>query len=89
MKKIRFGRGERTGLCDDVEFVGIPSLDLPPNWERFISDGKKAPKMNWIMHVHGLRRPLGPYPSLAQAWVTYHEMDEKDRALLRMREEIR
>jgi hypothetical protein len=87
MKKIRFGRGERTGVRDDVEFVGIRTVDLP-SWERFISDGKKkAPPMNWLVRVRGLRKLLGPYPSIAQAWTTYHEMDEKDRALLRMQEE--
>lgn len=87
MKKIRFGRGERTGVLDDVEFIGMRAIEFPA-WEKFISDGKtKAPPMSWLVRVRGLRRLLGPYPNIAQAWTSWREMDEKERALLRMREE--
>jgi hypothetical protein len=82
--KLRFGRGERTGLRDDAEFIGVRKADLPA-WERYVEDTtkKKSPPMSWLVRVHGLRL-LGPYDSLAQAWTSYRDMDESERTLLRM-----
>lgn len=83
--KLRFGRGERAGRLEDVEFVGIRTGELE-NWEKYISSPtKKKEPMTWLVRVRGLRL-LGPYTSLADAWTSYREMDEADRALLRMEE---
>jgi hypothetical protein len=84
VKRIRFGRGEYAGLPRDVEFVGIRSTELGElDWEKYVSKPSKKEPFTWIVRVRGLR-PLGPYASLAEAWTTYREMDESDRALLRM-----
>lgn len=80
--KLRFGRGERAGRFDDVEFVGVRTGELP-NWEKFLSSPTKKDPLSWIIRIRGLRL-LGPYSSLADAWAIYRELDERDRALLRM-----
>lgn len=82
--KLRFGRGERQLPRDDVEFVGVRTGELP-NWEKFLSSPTKKEPMSWLVRVRGLRL-LGPYQSLADAWTSYRELDERDRALLRMEE---
>lgn len=75
---MRFGDGEPARACgDDAEFVGISREDLTKtSWE-------SSKRMIWFVHAPGLPI-LGPYDSLAHAWTSFREMDEKDRSALRM-----
>ena len=87
--KLRFGRGERQLARDDVEFVAVRTAELP-KWEKYLSSPTKKQPLSWFVHVRDIdgrmlrARLLGPYDNLADAWTSYREMDEDDRALLRM-----